>query len=324
MDLNPMIDQKRAYLLKLIVSMVCLLVVLSACVRTVDDRFERDTGQKEYEGYLRDYVLVRPSVLEPGELYPLVLALHGGGGDGERMCRLRGGIQEFAAQGGYFVLCPSGLDRHWNDGRQIDRWRAHAEDIDDVGFLLELLDDITAQYPVDHDRLFVTGMSNGGKMSLRLACEATRTFSAAAPVIASMPADLECEPTKPISILIMNGTEDPLVPWEGGKVGALGRPLGEALSTPATVSFWVEENQCKSSPAVSSIPDINRTDRSSITLEVHADCLDAVQVSLYTVEGGGHTWPGGAQYLPKILIGRTNQDAHAGALIWEFFEQVMH
>jgi polyhydroxybutyrate depolymerase len=322
-DFVLMLERFRSRQIRGLATFVCALAALTACTRSMNDKVIREKGQIQHDGLVREYVLLKPAVLEDEKSYPLVLALHGGGGDGKRMCRLRGGIQEFATQEGYFVLCPDGFERHWNDGRNIDRWRAHSDDIDDVGFLLELIDLITVQYPIDRERLFVTGMSNGGKMSLRLACEASETFRAAAAVIASLPADLKCEPRQPISIMIMNGTEDPLVPWIGGQVRALGQPLGEALSTPETISFWVAENDCETEPAISSLADIVLSDQSSIQLDLYADCLSGEQVALYTVAGGGHTWPGGAQYLPKFLIGQTNQDAHAGKLIWEFFEQVI-
>jgi polyhydroxybutyrate depolymerase len=318
-------DQRpNSVLTKRIVAVVCLLVTLSACTLRTNKDLEKTTGQVVYADHVREYVLLTPADLDDEETYPLILSLHGGGGDGKRMCSLRGGIQELAAEAEFIVLCPSGLERHWNDGRDIDRWRAHAEDIDDVGFLLDLIEKIIARYPVDRSQLFVTGMSNGGKMSLRLACEASGIFRAAAPVIASFPADLNCEPVDPISIMILNGTEDPLVPWEGGEVMGFGQPLGEALSTPETVSFWVEKNQCASEPDVITVPDRDPKDQSSIRVDLYTNCKDSEQVALYTVEGGGHTWPGGVQYLPKSLIGRTNRDAHAGRMIWEFFQQVAY
>jgi polyhydroxybutyrate depolymerase len=181
---------------------------------------------------------------------------------------------------------------------------------------------ITEHYPIDPGRVFVTGMSNGGKMSLRLACEKADIFGAAAPVIAAMPADLRCEPAEPISILVMNGTSDPLVPWEGGYVKAFGRSLGAVWSTPRTVEFWVEHNHCDPDPERSNLPDTTPSDGSRIEIARYQGCQESERVTLYSVRGGGHTWPGGIQYLPKFLIGKTNRDAHAGALIWNFFQQV--
>ncbi|MGD8632915.1 MAG: PHB depolymerase family esterase [Anaerolineales bacterium] len=299
-----------------------LLALLSACTfgfHPSGAGLERTKGHIEFQGHARVYSVLTPEDIQEGETYPLVLALHGGGGDGKRMCALRGGIQELAAQEKFIVLCPSGIDRHWNDGRNIDRWRAHAENIDDVGFLLALVSRISGQFPVDTKRIYVTGMSNGGKMSLRLACEAPGTFRAAAAVIASLPAALDCEPSSSISIMVMNGTDDPLIPWEGGDVKAFGKPLGKALSTPETVSFWVERNLCDPDPDNSNLPDVEPSDESWIGVARYGGCVNSEQVALYTVHGAGHTWPGGSQYLPEVLIGRTNRDANAAQLIWDFF-----
>ncbi|MDF1500806.1 MAG: PHB depolymerase family esterase [Anaerolineales bacterium] len=279
----------------------------------------KTSGRMEFGGYERSYVLLTPAAIDPDETYPLVLALHGGGGSGERMCSLKGGIQELAAQQDLIVACPSGIDKHWNDGRQTNRSRAHAEDIDDVGFLLELVSQLVGQHPVDPGRVYVTGMSNGGMMSLRMACEASAVFRAAAPVISSLPADLDCEPSNPISILIMNGTEDPLVPWEGGEVRAFLRPLGAVLSTPETVRYWVERNRCDPQAIAEWLPDRTMTDESRIEVARYMDCAEGASVALFTVHGAGHTWPGGSQYLPVFLIGATNGDIHAGQAIWDFF-----
>jgi polyhydroxybutyrate depolymerase len=316
---------KRLSVTILFSTLLLFTILLAGCFRKTSDASSellRVYEKMEFDGRERDYVLLSPVVTDERDDYPLVMALHGGGGDGERMCSLKGGVQEFAVKGGFFVLCPSGIGRHWNDGREIDRWQAHAEKVDDVGFLNELVRRIIDERPVDPARVFVTGISNGGKMSLRLLCEPRGVFSAAAVVIASMPADLNCDPSGPEPVLIINGTEDPLVPWDGGQVAAFGQPLGNVLSTPATVSFWVENNQCSSEPNKSSIRDVNTSDGSWIEKNSYENCAGDNFVFLYTVHGGGHTWPGGVQYLPEFLIGRTNRDAHAGELIWEFFKLV--
>jgi polyhydroxybutyrate depolymerase len=316
---------KRFRAITLLSTLLPFVILVSGCSRRTSDTNSdllRSYGKMEFGGYEREYVLLSPTVNVDGDEYPLIVALHGGGGDGERMCSLKGGVQEYAAKEGFFVLCPSGIGRHWNDGREIERWQAHLENIDDVGFLNELIQKIVDEKPVDPARVFVTGISNGGKMSFRLLCEPRGVISAAAVVIASMPADLDCDPSGPIPVLIMNGTEDPLVPWEGGEVVAFRQPLGTVLSTAATVSFWVDNNHCSSVPTKSLIRDVNTSDDSWIEIDQYEDCAGDNFIMFYTVHGGGHTWPGGVQYLPEFLIGRTNRDAHAGALIWEFFEQV--
>ena len=319
--------KKRAFVSKARIPLLVMGALLSASVACAsgkglaDGGITRSTRTLEHAGIERSYVLVAPSDVDPNRSYPLVLALHGGGGDGEGMCSIRGGVQELAGEEGFIVACPSGVENHWNDGREIENWRAHVEDVDDIGFLLVVIQEISTYFPVDPDRVFATGVSNGGKMSLRLACEASEVVNAVAPVIASLPADLDCQPTSPVSVLIMNGTEDPLVPWEGGQVHVFRTNLGEALSTPETVSFWVDHNGCDRTPERSIVEDTVVEDGSWIEIDRYRDCAGETVVVLYTINGGGHTWPGGPQYLPEFLIGSTNRDMHAGDTIWGFFEE---
>jgi polyhydroxybutyrate depolymerase len=273
-----------------------------------------------YAGLERTYTLRIPAGYADDEPMPLVLELHGGGGNGPRMCSTEGGVHELAEQVGFIVACPDGVQGNWNDGRAIDRYRAHAEHIDDVGFLLALVDQLAASYSIDRERLFVTGPSNGGMMTLRLACEAPGTFAAAAAIIASLPADLDCQPAQPISILLMNGTEDPLMPYDGGQVRFFRQELGGVISTADTVAFWVAANDCDPTPVSEHLPDLDPQDATRTRVDRYTGCADGVSVVLYEVAGGGHTLPGGAQYAPRFVIGRVSRDFHAGEAVWGFFE----
>ncbi len=309
---------------RILVAIALLVLAISACGmgRSRESNASKLSSHTiAHDGLVRSYRLLIPSIYEEERSTSLVLWLHGGGGNGRQMCVLRGGINEMAEDEGFIVVCPDGFEGHWNDGRDIDQWRAHAEDIDDVGFLLALIEHLSAEYNIDADRVFITGVSNGGKMSLRMACEAPHIFAAAAPVIASLPVNLVCIPSQPISILIMNGTEDPLVPLDGGEVHFLRTELGLAWSTHEMVAFWIEANGCDSSPHVEQLPDLDPDDGTRITRDVYSDCDAGTRIILYTVEGGGHTWPGGSQYAPESLIGRVSQDMHAGEVIWRFFEE---
>ena len=122
----------------------------------------------------------------------------------------------------------------------------------------------------------------------------------------------------------MNGMEDPLVPWEGGQVHFYRQELGEALSTPDTVAFWVSENGCDPTPVSEWLPDIDPEDKTRIKKDVYSECDAQTSVVLFSVEGGGHTWPGGSQYVPAMLIGRVSHDLHAGEEIWNFFAGEEH
>ncbi len=299
--------------------LAALALAVLACARTASSsRPELTLHTLSYAGLERTYYLLDPAqALDP---VPLVLSLHGGTGNGEQTCSQAGGIQGLTDREGFLVACPEGVENHWNDGRANDRNRAHVEDIDDVGFLRALIEQLSKSHNVDPDRIYVTGASNGGMMALRMACEANDVLAAAGAVIASLPADLDCEPEQPISILLMNGTEDPLVPWEGGQVRFFGRELGEVISTPQTVAFWVAANGCDPTARVEELPDLDPRDGTRIQVETYSGCEGDVSVVLYTVDGGGHTLPGGTQYVLKFVMGRVSRDLHAGEAIWQFFE----
>lgn len=193
---------------------------------------------------------------------------------------------------------------------------------DDVGFLAALIDHISQDYTIDPERVYATGISNGGLMSLRLACELSEKIAAVAPVTAALSEDLyaTCTPSYPISVLIINGTEDPLVPWDGGEITVGRQKRGRVLSTPDTVAFWVAQNNCEPTPAISQAPDGDPEDGTQVRTEVYRQCDNGAAVALYTIAGGGHTWPGGRQYLPESIAGKTSQEIDANEAICRFFE----
>jgi polyhydroxybutyrate depolymerase len=274
----------------------------------------------QHGGIERSYWLAVPPQGEVPSPAPLVLALHGGGGRAASMCRMRGGLLELARQGAFLLVCPQGVERHWNDGRQVTRWRAQAEGIDDVGFLAAVIEDVAGRYPVDRQRVFVTGISNGGLMSYRLACERADLVSAIAPVAASMVKGLECAPSRPVSVVILNGTTDPLVPYGGGSIGFGGDNLGRVIPTDEALRRWAALNRCVGEPAEARLPDRSPADGTRLQLLSHTQCAGGSRVVLYRIEGGGHTWPGGPQYLPVWLVGRVSDELDGGRVIWDFFE----
>lgn len=305
--------------------LVVVLGMLSACGQlpgrpaSGTDMFK---ASLVHDGETRTYRVLVPGSYDGSRPVPLILALHGGGGEGHVMCTLKNGIQTLAYEKAFIVVCPDGVGKHWNDGRNITRWQAHADNVDDVGFLMALIEAVQGEYSIDPGRIYATGVSNGGKMALRLACEASEVLAGVAAVIASLPAELHCQPSSSVSIMLLNGTQDPLVPYEGGQVHFSRQELGAALSTPDTINFWVEANGCRKSLEEAWLPDLDPQDGTRIRQEGYADCAGGSQVLLYEVQGGGHTWPGGSQYAPAFLIGKVSRDARAGELIWSFFESI--
>lgn len=252
---------------------------------------------------------------------PLVIVLHGGGGNGEGMVKLTN-FNAVADREGFIVVYPDGIDRHWNDGRGVEWYRAHTQDVDDVGFISALIDELSRKLTVDVRKVYATGISNGGMMSYRLGCELSDRIAAIAAVTASLAVNKvkEWSPSRPIPVLIIAGTADPLVPWEGGDIRFGGRTYGTVVSVPDTVRFWVEKNGCAARPVVRRLPDSDPTDGTTVRREAYSGCRDGAEVVLYAVEGGGHTWPGGLQYLPERIIGKTSREFNASEVIWQFFK----
>lgn len=275
-----------------------------------------------HDEIIRTYHVHVPPIFKQNELLPLVIALHGGGGSGVRMTRFHN-FTEQADRNHFIVVFPDGIEKNWNDGRGVAKYRAQRENIDDVGFISELIDILIEDYPVDRRRVYVTGASNGGLMTNRLGCELSQKITAIAPVIASMAENIisQCSPTRPMPVLIMNGTEDKLVPWQGGYVRFRRQRLGKILSIPKTVHLWVEKNECASAPDITWEADKDPNDGTRIRKAVYDQCRNGVQVVLYEVQGGGHTWPGGRQYLPEFIIGKTSRDLDGMEVIWNFFKQ---
>jgi polyhydroxybutyrate depolymerase len=241
-------------------------------------------------------------------------------GSGRDAARLSG-LSAEADRSGFLVAYPDGIDGHWNDGRHVERYRAQREGVDDVGFLVALIDHLAGRYAVDRTRVYVTGASNGALMANRLACEHAERFAAIAPVIGSMARGVaeHCEPARTVPVLLINGTDDRLVPWNGEAVRFAGRDLGRILPLPELVRFWVRHNGCASDPEVTPLPDLNPDDGTRVVVHRYNACRDGASVLLYEVQGGGHTWPRGRPYMPQWIIGRTSQDLDANAAIWAFF-----
>ncbi len=269
----------------------------------------------QHGGVARTYLLHLPRGYDAAKPWPLVAALHGGGGTAKSTNTLAH-MNAAADRHGFIVAYPQALYRHWNDGRQSGV--ADSRKVDDLGFLSALIDQIARDYNVDRKRVFATGISNGGFMSQRLACDLAGKITAIAAVAATMGRDLSahCKPSQPVSVLIIQGTEDPLVPYEGGRVQVRGG--GAIISAPDAVQKWVELNGCKAQPLVADLPD-KAADGTRTRRETHSGCRQRTEVVFLRVEGGGHTWPGGVPYLPERRIGRTSRDFDATEVIWEFF-----
>lgn len=274
---------------------------------------QTDLYYLEVDGVERSYHLYVPNTI-PAENIPLVIVLHGGGGNGNGMIRLTD-FNDVADEHGFIAVYPDGIDRSWNDGRIPDTRRLQGRlDNDDVGFISALIDTLASQYAIDLNRVFATGISNGGAMSHRLGCELGDKIRAIAVVSGNMATTLDCQPTNPISVLIINGTDDPLVLWEGTD-----NNRGDLLGTMESLAVWRDFLTCDVTPIIENLPDVDPNDQTTVSTETYINCADGQQLILYTITGGGHTWASGTQYLPVRVIGRVSYDINASRVIWNFF-----
>jgi polyhydroxybutyrate depolymerase len=244
-------------------------------------------------------------------LLPLVIALHGRLGDGAAQDKLSH-FSKIAAREKFLLALPDGYSRSWADSRGITP--AAAAGYDDVQFISDLIQWFVTNHRADPARVYLTGMSNGGFMTVTATCKLADKIAAFAIVGAEVAAGLECKPSSPVSGMIIMGDEDPLVPFHGGKME--GR--GSALSAAQSIDFWGKLDGCITY-ATTPLPDTDPDDGTHSTVGRWTGCKNGVELELVSVIGGGHTWPGGWQYLNKFIIGRTAQDFDASERIWAFF-----
>lgn len=316
---------RRTAALALALMLLAMLVAAAACGRQEEgmDEEERAVGARDvsaslqYGGVERTYIVHLPSAYSGGDELPVLFVFHGGGGEGAGMARVTH-MSDVADERGFIAVYPDGIDKNWNDGRPEVN-----PGVDDVGFISALIEELKREYHIDGRRVYSTGISNGGMFSLRLACELSDKIAAVAPVAALMGEVLSqtCSPPRPVPVMFVMGTDDPLVPWEGGDIGTDRVYRGRALSAAGSVSFWVTADGCSEIPAVTYLPDAEPGDGTRIRRETYAGGRNGSEVVMLVVEGGGHTWPGGEQYMRELVIGITSLDIDAGEVIWDFCQR---
>jgi len=290
-----------------------------------DNRLQLDGLNRTYDLYLPPATASTP--------HPLVLLLHGHLGDADVMTGENGKKAPYkiwldiADRENLVIAIPDGTigpDGHtgWNDCRKDATTNPT---VDDIGFIRQLLDKIQSTYNIDKNRIYVSGTSNGGNMTLRVALELSDRIAAAAPVVSAMPKANACKlPEHPVSILFMNGTADPLVPYTGGRVGKSDKDgRGIMLSTRESVNWWIRHDGTKTVPVSYDFPDLMRRDRSTVHREIYSGGRDGTEVVLYEVRGGGHTEPSIRERYSRMykwIVGKQNGDIEMADEIWSFFK----
>jgi polyhydroxybutyrate depolymerase len=293
-----------------LLSLAVVAVCLAGCGAHQVQAAARDqSGTFQFDGLTRTYRVHVP----PAPPVGLVLNLHGGAATGIG----QEGLSDFdsaADATNLLVVYPDGYDKSWADGRGASPAARHH--IDDLGFLIALVGKLANDFGVAPGHIFSTGMSNGGFMSNRLACERADVFAAIAPVSGTLGAGVACNPSRPVSVLAVHGTRDPLVPFNGGDVHGRGG-VSHSISATALVDKWRSVDRCQGDPSTQELPDAR--DGTSVHRFDASPCADSTEVVFYKIDNGGHTWPGAKQYLPAAVIGATTRAFDASEVIAHFF-----
>lgn len=295
--------------------MICA-ATLTACVHT---RAKKSLGSNfltrtlSKQKHTREYMLYTPPNYDSNRPVPVVIGFHGGETTNAIFARTSR-LHILAEQENFLVVYPNGVNKHWNDGRGTSN-----PDIDDVGFVTAIVEDLKSYRNIDTSRIYATGISNGAFMTQRLACELSDVIAAFSAVAGSMGVNLRasCQPSRPVSMMIINSPIDNFVLWNGGSMKK-GKG-GNILSIPELVEFWKRHNSC-GEPEERTLPKRIANDKTKVVVRQHNGCREDTQLLFYTIEGGGHTWPSGADQ-PPWLVGPTSREMDATAEIWNFFKR---
>jgi polyhydroxybutyrate depolymerase len=306
--------------------------VLASCAPAIPDATEPTLlfGSLVWNSLERTFAVYAPA--DPAVPAPLVFVLHGGSGSANSVWNSETGHawKTLADEHGFLLALPEGRadpdapdQHHWNDCRSDINNADAISTEDDVGYIDLLIDRIAARVSVDSSRIYVTGASNGGMMTFRLAMQLGDRLAAAGAIIANLPDPSECPfEAVPLPILIMNGTADPVIPYGGGCVAGATCDRGRVRSTDETVAFWVDVNGAGTSAEEVALPDRVSADGSTVTVFTHRGGATGEDVILYRIDGGGHSIPGPEPTAASLRAAvRKNQDIDAAVEIWRFFEQ---
>lgn len=265
-----------------------ILILLSLLVSgTLDAQARSFEGRLRVDGRERSYLVDLPPQYDGRRALPLVLFFHGGGGNA-RQAKEQYGMSELARREGFIVVYPNGSARRgrlltWNAGTCCGY--AQKQQIDEAAFVRALLDTLQASLRIDAARVYATGMSNGGMMSYLTACALGERIAAIGVVAGELTVP-DCRPRRPVAVLAIHGTADESLPYDGG-VGSNARAPHEVRPVSYAMETWRRLDACPATPTV-------RRD-GTVTHARYAPCASGTAVELYTIQGSGHAWPGGAR-----------------------------
>jgi polyhydroxybutyrate depolymerase len=296
------------------------LLMMAALVQPASALPPSPQAKISVDGVIRDYRMFRPPGTF-GKALPLVVMLHGAMGTAVQIEEYVG-LTTVAAREGFAVLYPQGIGRGWNDAREgKSRLAPNASSADDVKFLKSLTNELVAKGLVDPKRIYISGLSNGGFMAMRMACEAPERFAAFAPMMASAPlsAATACRPKRPLPVLLINGTNDGLVKFSAPDAAKQGNFGAVELA-----AFWGQRNGCKGF-ADEALPDLDPKDNSTVSARRYTGCPATGEVELLTIAGGGHQPPSRSTVrdypLLSRMLGVRNHDIDTAETLWAFFKR---
>jgi polyhydroxybutyrate depolymerase len=295
---------------KAVIGAVLVLIGLPAVLAVIEAAHfyvrNRSNGVIISSGQKREYLLYVPSSYDSTKPTPLVISMHGGASWGAAQ-QETSRWNEVAERHGFIVVYPSGTEfpKVWHASQPGPGLTA------DVRFISELIDTLKATYNLDPGRIYADGLSNGGGMAFVLSCTLSDRIAAVGMVASALFLPWSwCTDQRAVPMIAFHGTADRIAPYRGGRSWVAPNPFADILTWAAN---WARRNRCAPDPVESVVAtDVTRLD--------YTDCADDAAVVLYTVIGGGHTWPGGTP-LPEWFAGATSNSVHASSQMWAFFRE---
>jgi len=267
----------------------------------------RSNGSIVSSGQEREYLLYVPESYDRTKPTPLVISMHGGALWPAAQMEISR-WNRMADEHGFLVVYPSGITgagpRAWHVGRGPGLMR-------DVRYISELIDTLKAAYNIDSTSIYADGLSNGGGMAFVLSCTLSDRIAAVGMVAAALFLPWSwCTDERAVPMIAFHGTADRAVPYHGGKSWVAPSVFPDI---PTWVATWARRNRCAPNPVDSAVA-------ADVTRRSYTNCADNAAVVLYTVQGGGHTWPGGGP-APEWFVGTTTRSIDATGQMWAFFRE---
>lgn len=258
--------------------------------------------------------------------YPIIVLLHGGT-DTARDVWQQTTLPSIAAQKQVILVAPQGIGNQWNDGRSATMSGNAASTADDVEFLRQVILDVATRYRGDTTSVLMVGVSNGGFMTMRYACERGGDLRAAGNVASALFPEqaAACPSTNPIPWISINGNADAIVPFEGQSAGrnAAGQPTPAMLSASDTFDFWATRARCRIQRQIAQLSGVSTSDKFDLQVRTREGCVGGATSTQYVLIGAGHTWPGMPNTAGVRLVGGSSPDIDAGTVVWTHFAKAL-